>query len=85
MSVKDPLTLWCLVITDPFPINVGRRTVIANLKEAIKGKRDDLLHGVDASKLVLWKVSLIFNRGLQTFRLMVPHRHFAILKACLYL
>ena len=69
MSVEDPLTLWCLVLNNPAPfkIIVGRRIAIADLTEVIKEKKNQLLHSVDASDLMLWKVSRIFYRVLQTF------------------
>jgi hypothetical protein len=52
------MTLWCLLKgkDNPFPVATSPTTVIAELKDLIKRKKENALQRVDASDLELWKV-----------------------------
>ncbi|RHZ76439.1 hypothetical protein Glove_197g34 [Diversispora epigaea] len=60
------ITLLCLVegntFEDAFPIKIDRDQLVGYLKEAIKAKKQIEFAGVDANKLMLWKVEIPDDR-----------------------
>src|SRR6266498_3082451 len=57
-----PITLLCLVkgntTANAFPVHIEGSSLVGDLKDAIKAKKQNDFAGVDADKLKLWKVSI---------------------------
>jgi hypothetical protein len=52
--------LFCWVLKDsnrPFPVLIGKSETVADLKDAIKKKKENAFVGIDADSLDIWKVS----------------------------
>ena len=62
-------TLLCYVRDDEFSrvfeVKIGQEESVPALKEAIKEKKSQAFRDVDVDSLVLWKVSVPFNRSLK--------------------
>ena len=66
--VNEKITLWCNVKGDPalFKINVGIGDDVGDLKELIHTKcKQNILSGIDAKDLVLWKVRRFYDTYLE--------------------
>jgi hypothetical protein len=63
------LQLFCYVHGDDpdhvFEIKIGNEESVAALKDAIKEKKSQMFHDVDADSLVLWKFSVPFDLNLK--------------------
>lgn len=75
--MSDTYVLWCLVEGDNgyFPVIVLSTIVVAKLQKAIKKEKPNVLKGVGASNLTLWRVRYLFGSpiyhrasSLPTFR-----------------
>src|SRR5271170_5522924 len=57
-----PITLLCLVkgntTANAFPVHIEGSSLVGDLKDAIKAKKQNDFAGVDADKLKLWKVTI---------------------------
>ena len=56
--MADTLRLWCFLQGDtlPFPIEISAGALTYKLMTAIHAERSDVLHGIDAASLILYKV-----------------------------
>jgi hypothetical protein len=63
------LELNCLVLGDDssniFPVKIESTESVGTLKDAIKEKKQERFKSVDADSIVLWKVSITDDDGLQ--------------------
>jgi hypothetical protein len=61
--------LNCLVLGDDsrhvFPVKIATTESVGALKKAIKNEKKNVFQHVDADALVLWKVSILDDDGLQ--------------------
>ena len=63
------ITLLCLVkgntTANAFPVHIEGSSLVGDLKDAIKAKKQNDFAGVDADKLKLWKVTIPGDRDYQ--------------------
>jgi hypothetical protein len=68
-EAQEVLELNCFVLGDSanntFPVKIARTESIGTLKESIKTKNSPVFNHIPAHQLVLWKVSIAFDRNIQ--------------------
>ena len=69
VPMSDVLGLNCLVFGESrnsvFPVKIPSTETVGTLKEAIKDKKRPLFDSVPADTLILWKVSVLFEKNLE--------------------
>ena len=70
MADDTHLNLNCLVFGDHashiFSVKIAKSEIVCALREAIKNKKGQTFQHIDATTLVLWKVSVLVNQSLTT-------------------
>jgi Crinkler effector protein N-terminal domain len=60
--MTDIITIMCLVHLDrpdhAFPVRIGKTSLVGDLKELIKLKKENYFRYVDADNLALWQVNI---------------------------
>jgi hypothetical protein len=67
--MTSTFTLFCYVRGEEsrrvFEVDIGKQKSVAALKKAIKEEKSQAFRDIDADSLVLWNVSVPFNRSLK--------------------